>query len=73
MNPEFCSKLIEQFSLVPQTNSNLWLQMALYFNFYYSIVWTIFHFLTISMKVSFCWKCILKLKIEYKSITNSNV
>ena len=27
--------------------------MALHFNFYYSIVWVIFHFLTISTKVSF--------------------
>lgn len=43
--------LISIFITVKQINCDLWLQMALYFNFYYSIVWICFHFLTILSKV----------------------
>lgn len=55
---------------VKQTNCNLWLQMSLYFNFYYFIVWICFHFLTILLKQNSSFDLGLFLKFTTLTIVS---
>ena len=72
----FCLSNSYLMFLVKQINCNLWLQMALYFNFYYSIVWIIFHFLTISLLVNsilFCSQLLILKSSSFQSLSSTKI